>query len=742
MNEKDFMKKIFDDAQDITPPASLQPDAIEQMLLSEKQEKNAENETPALQEPEKTNRPQKSRTLFRSAVRWGSMAAVFALCLTVAWQAKQISDLRETEGNGEVAAADTFTAKEAARADTEPSADSAVRADTEPSADSDITWSGQDASSQKSAVTAEETKSGYLPPSDNFTYATDYQEIYRTLYDQIGSSFTAANGARGSIVYEEDAEAMPELSATMTADTAMYDTGTGKAAGDFSTTNLQELGVDEGDIVKTDGSWIYILRQNGSFAIVKADGDRLETVSVTGLNGPADASVQEMYLDGDTLAIITTEYSTTLENDSEVYYTSTSEQAVLRTYDISDRSAPALLGTVTQEGYYRDSRKNGSWIYLFTSYRPSISDTYEDSTIAPRINGKEAAASDFYIPDSLTDSTCLVISSVNTEQPSGITDTKILVSGASNFYVSTDNIYIANEMYRSSQARTEITKFHYENGCITGVAAGSVRGYLNNSFSMNEYDGKLRVVTTYYGDDLNIVRDLISEFTGEYYSQNWEEHNSLYVLDESLKQIGAVEGLAEGETIRSARFFGDICYFVTFRQTDPLFSVDLSDPSNPRVLGELKISGFSSYLHLYGENLLLGIGYEADENTGSVSGLKLSMFDISDPTSVTEVHRLVIPGITWCPAIEDYKSILVEPEKNLIGFYCDNRYMVFSYDPENGFVRELLYDFYEDMLASQAKYNTMRGLYIGDTFYLAGDTFVLPFDMNSNFEKKALLAIE
>src|SRR5699024_915075 len=97
---------------------------------------------------------------------------------------------------------------------------------------------------------------------------------------------------------------------------------------------------------------------------------------------------------------------------------------------------------------------------------------------------------------------------------------------------------------------------------------------------------------------------------------------------------------------------------------DPLFSVDLSDPANPRVLDSLKITGFSTYLHFYSDTLLLGLGYEADEETGVQTGLKLSMFDISDPAHITEVSRLVLDGITWCESLEDYKSILIDPEKN------------------------------------------------------------------------------
>ena len=139
--------------------------------------------------------------------------------------------------------------------------------------------------------------------------------------------------------------------------------------------------------------------------------------------------------------------------------------------------------------------------------------------------------------------------------------------------------------------------------------------------------------------------------------------------------------------------------------------------------------------------MLLGIGYEANEETGVVTGLKLSMFDISDPSNVTEVSRFVIPGITWCPAIESYKSILVDPEKNLIGFFCDNRYLLFSYDEEEGFQSKLVYDFYSDMLLDQVSYDTLRGLYIDNTFYIAGNTFVISFDMKKGFKKTNVLQI-
>ena len=680
MTEKDLLEKIKKDADSLTPPDSLSPDSIEKMVNSRRK---------------KTVKP-----IYRF-VRYGSIAAVFVLALAALLQLPRLT------GQPQKLSTDTLMENS--------SSDEAVL--------------------QENKTEALKTESY----TEAFTYAKDEKEIYKAIsdyYENYKYTYTTMDLA----VSPSSMDAAAEESAMDTGNSLARSYDTGKGTG-FSQTNIQEIGVDEGDIVKTDGTYIYILRKDLSFAIIKADKKSPETVSITSIDASSDAAIHEMYLDGTTLQIIISEYITSLDSEDDIYYTSSGRQAKLLTYDISDPASPVLAGTVTQDGSFETSRKNGSFVYLFTSYYPDIQDTYENSTIMPRINGTKAAAEDTYLPDSLNDSAYLVISSVDADDPSAVFDSKILVSGASMYYVSTGNIYIVNERYISNPVMTEITKFHYSDGEIVGVAAGSVKGYLNDSFSMNEYDGNLRVVTTYTGDEFNAIRDMASNFTGKYYEENWEEHNALYVLDKDMRQIGSLDGLADNETIRSARFFGDTGYFVTFRQTDPLFSVDLSDPSDPKILGELKVSGFSSYLHFYGENMLLGIGYEANEETGVVTGLKLSMFDISDPSNVTEVSRFVIPGITWCPAIESYKSILVDPDKNLIGFFCDNRYLLFSYDEEEGFQSKLVYDFYSDMLLDQVSYDTLRGLYIDNTFYIAGNTFVISFDMKKDFKKTNVLQI-
>ncbi len=585
---------------------------------------------------------------------------------------------------------------------------------------------------------------------DPFTYASSYEEIYEALLDlqaEKEARITAYNtmtvtvDAAASLQAAADTDWVAEEAAP-----ANETAGSGSSIS-FSETNVQEAGVDEGDIVKTDGTYIYILRSSGEFVILQAaqtdavfadeaDGSDAEGgepsviyLGTTKIESENDLTAKEMYVYGDTLNILTEEYSMTLEEEGDTYSPRSTRMTALYTYDISDRRAPVLTGQIWQEGWYADSRRAGDYIYLFSSWSPTIGSSLAESNIAPQLNGSSAEASCYYLPDTLTDEACLIISSVNIHAPSVFSDNKVLVSGADSFYVSQENIYILNNNYQNDNTLTEITKFSYLNGAIHGVAASYVTGYLNDSFSMNEYEGNLRVVTTYYGDDLSAAAAVT----------DWTEHSALYVLDESLNRIGLISDLAEGEKIRSARFLGNTGYFVTFRQTDPLFSVDLSDPEDPRILGELKISGFSSYLHFYGEDLLLGLGYEADETTGITTGLKLSMFDISDPSDVKEADKYVIPGITWCESLNNYKSILVDAEKNLIGFYCNDRYLLFSYDRETGFTQEMIYDFYTDQLAGQGSSASMRGLYINDTLFLAGSSFAISFDMANHFEKTQVL---
>ena len=760
MDEKKMLDLLRKQAEEIDPPESLSPDAIEQMLAKQKKEikeaepkeQKKEKEGQDMADQKKDTGKHRKKFPYRMIAELGSMAAIFVLGVTVYSQSRQITQLKqpsvtvqqpETETEkaevGEAKAEVDQTAEKAVKAEMEQTTEKAVKAETEQTTERAVkAETGSETEPAADATEASENATFMQESSnleDTLTYASGYQEIYDRLYELFQSN---------TILYDYDISdgGLDPRSVTYMAEESASDVSTAATEDrvDYSKTNIQEAGVDEGDIIKTDGTWIYILKQDGSFSIVRANDGAPKVESTTKLEktGLSNRELREMYLDGDRLIIVEEGICTALEKDNELYRTSTGYQTVLSVWDITDRTQPEQIGMLRQDGHYKDSRKNGDFVYLFTSYMPYIAETYEESTIVPRINGDEVAYNQFYLPEKPASENYLIISSMDITKPEEVKDQKVLVSGADSFYVSTENIYVTNENYNSGKDTvvTEIAKFHYKDGRITGVAAGAVKGYLNDSFSLNEYDGTLRVVSTYY-------------------DEMWEEWNALYILDEKLQQLSAIEDLAQGETIRSARFFGTTGYFVTFRQTDPLFSVDLSDPENPKVLGELKISGFSSYLHFYGENLLLGIGYEADENTGSTTGLKLSMFDISDPANVKEVSRTVLPGMTWCPAIEDYKSILVDPDKNLIGFYCDKRYFVYSYDETDGFTRKLLCDFYGDEflgvsdqseqgtsgIAATVDYGNMRGLYIGDYLYLAGNDFVAVYDMKDGFSMEKVMKV-
>lgn len=747
MNEEKLMELLRQDAETITPPEALQPDQIE-AALKKQAERNAAAETAsdsrnAAEEnaafpsdtdkrisarPSADGRKSKHLPFYRYLMRYGSLAAVLALSILAVHQAETIEKLQQrvpdspkavvldaqTEAPAEETGAAVSRVREAAPETTSGSETSTPNA--LPEAETDAKEKPEAAAAPEASAENERSEHGAdtaaVPEADPLSYAGSYEEIYDILYQRFGRLRDGLS--INTLEYAAEQE--------IAADTGFTQEATA-APSNFSDTNLMEAGVNEADIVKTDGRWIYILRRDLSFAIIRTESGSVSVESITKLPSTklSDVTVREMYLDGDQLTVIADGWQTSLEHDEDIYYTSTRQQTILSTFDISDRSHPVQTGTLVQDGTYADSRKVGSYVYVFTTYAPYLAETYDDSAVVPRINGEAVPAQQFYLPQIPASQNYLVIASVDLNTPEQVQDQKVLVSGADLFYVSQEHIYIANENYQVTPSVTEITKFHYADGQITGVAAGSVEGSLNNGFSMNEYEGCLRVVATSH-------------------DENWEEWNSLHILDESLQPLSSIEDLAEGETIQSARFLGDIGYFVTFRQTDPLFSVDLSDPEHPQILGELKISGFSSYLHFYGEDQLLGIGYEADEENGFVTGLKLSMFDISDPEQVVEKDRLVLSGITWCPSIDDYKSILVQPEKNLIGFFCDNRYLVYSYDEEHGFQQKLLYDFYSDGFFGSVSWDTMRGLYIEDCLYLAGDGFVVSFDMTEDFTKQEVLS--
>mgnify|MGYP004508563307 FL=1 len=558
-------------------------------------------------------------------------------------------------------------------------------------------------------VAEQDTESSVQPEevtaSGEFKQADSEEELYKTLQELEKQTGSYARG--GDIMLLEESAEIATMDAGA-ADTAANQKVTGEA--DYSQTNVREAGVDEGDVVKTDGSYLYILKSSGSVRIVDIRETKMKEVAEIQPE-KLNESIEDLYLDGDRLMLVTTGYESSMEEaESDMYTVNRYQYTALTVYDITEREHPEMTGRITQEGDYLQSRKNGDYVYLLTQYSPSLGDSFEDSSVMPLVNEQKLAISDVYLPDQTSQPDYLVASGINIQDPENVISSKAIVSGAADFYMSSDNLFICNNNWNDGKSSTEILRFACEDGEITAGAMCELPGFLNDTFSLDEYQGYLRVLLT---EDSN------------------GESNSLYILDADMQVTGAIRDLADGETIRSARFMGTMAYFVTFRQTDPLFCADLSDPDNPQILSELKLTGFSSYLHPYGDHLLLGVGYEAEEETGSQTGVKLSMFDISDPSQVEELDKYVIKGASYLPSDYNYKAILADGEKNLIGFVCDGEYLVFSYDEEKEFQNLLTYTMsdweYWDGDAS------CRGVYAGDEFYIVDQDEVLCFDMNRDF---------
>lgn len=497
---------------------------------------------------------------------------------------------------------------------------------------------------------------------------------------------------------------------------------------DYSRNNDQEEGVSEGNIFITDGSYLYVMTRpddvyagTRSVAIYAADKDKLTKcgeIAAEKVNDTDYVSYEAMYVSGNMLVLTGYAYIEDFSNGG-------GELSFGVFYDISDRTAPRYVSTVTQSGYYVSSRITDGILYLVSSYRPSANCQPDElEKYIPMYDGEIAGADNIYCPEYVNDRCYTVIGSVDLSSPAAYKDTEAVVLNSDNMYVSQNAIYFLS--YRSEYAwwniqpeedsqesknKSTLMKFAIDDGDIEFVGETKVCGSADSQFSFSEYNGYIRLVTTTY-DYADGVQSC-----------------GLYIFDENLKQVGSIDGLAEGESVKSVRFLGDMAYFVTFRNTDPLFAVDISQPDNPVMVGEIKLPGFSEYLHPYGEGKLLGLGYEADETNGRLQNVKLSMFDVSNPVEIKELDRVQLDSY-YSGAMYEHRAMLVNADRNLIGFVTEENiidtdetganitgrlaqvYRLYSYDENDGFVQhiECVLDLYS--------YDYPRAVYIGDYLYI------------------------
>lgn len=707
MNEQEILTQLRKAAEEIEIPEALKPEQIEKQLQEQKAKQQQENQH---------LEPKKSKKIIPWR-RLGSMVAVLALVVCSGIYIT-VTRFDKNSGTGQT--------------------DSIAMTDT-----------------QQTVGEADET--GYVDVAALGTMyhpASDYKEVYQTLlkgYQQnwiedLETSAETSEVASGAMNSGSDEYYYSDEAKYGSADADLPESS--KEGGkDYSTTNLQMEGVDESDIAKIDGSYIYTVEDKYIVITDIRDGKLEEVTRFLPKDCGAADRVMEIYVDGDQLILVVQGYETSLgesskagsdkensdkeSSDEEIAVSDASEDSAfcykmngksttqIQVYSIVDRRNPEFEGRLIQDGYYNTSRKIGDVVYLFTQYHMT-SDVVgyvekEYTSVIPKVNGEKVAAGEIYLPESSGESGILV-SSLDVNKPDKVLDSKLVISGYAQTYISKDALYLYEEDYDGAMI-TNIAKFALDEGRISGVAATAVRGYVRDTFAINASDGYLRVLTTDYSTE--------------------DEVNALYILDENLKLTGQLTGIAPGEEIYAARFMGNTGYFVTYRNTDPLFTVDLSDPAKPEIIGELKVTGFSEYLHFWDDTHLLGIGYESDEKTGNIENIKISMFNIENPGEVTEEAKLVLKDVDYSEALYDYKSVIISKDKNLIGLVCEDysgsgikqTYQIYSY--ENGAFKKQA----EIPGINGANYENVRGMYSGNVFYLWINDNITSYDMTDGFKK-------
>jgi len=441
---------------------------------------------------------------------------------------------------------------------------------------------------------------------------------------------------------------------------------------EYSGTNVQVAGVDEADLVKTDGEYLYVVSGNNVTILKAYPAEDAEILSQISLNG----TLRGVFINGNRLAVFGESYfyqpveayvteiiirlnETTISPAPQMLvspypFYSTSSETFVKVYDVSNRTNPILIRDVTTNGTYFSSRMIGDYVYAVTS-QPTL---WRDSgVILPMIislnETKIIQPTEIYysnVSDNSYEFTTIVAFNLklNETEPEHKT---FLLGSASCVYVSLNNIYITmqkQEFFETSWTETTpVYRVHIQDGEIECEAKGEVPGRVLNQFSMDEYGEYFRIATT----------------IGQTWSPDNPSRNNLYVLNMSLGIIGKLEGLALTEEIYSARFMGDKFYLVTFRQKDPFFVIDLSNPFEPKVLGYLIITGFSDYLHPYDENYIIGVGKEG-------SNVKLSLFDVTNVTAPAEKAKFIVEA-EWSDSTVlreegGHKAFLFDKSKQLL----------------------------------------------------------------------------
>lgn len=525
--------------------------------------------------------------------------------------------------------------------------------------------------------------------------SNDILEIYNE-YQELTGSFTSN---RDDIFLEDAAAESPENE---------------QGSDDYSETNVQVQGVDEMDNVITDGKYIYQMRNNQVLITLaytlSQESNVLSNYKVIEYideetSCPSGMYVTGLYVDDNYLVVVGSEYQyycnpikngedSTLDVYYYDYWYGYNNNVKIYVYDKNDDFA--LTGEYDLSGNLIGTRKIDDKIYVVTNswlplnnedividdYLPSYS-INEESNVAKY---EDIAYVKGIAPNSFTSFFAIDLENESVDME------VVLGDSGYNLYVSHNNIYLVGNIYyypaedqeestdtiNYYQPKTAIQKISINDSNLEYSNTGIVPGYTLNQFSMDESDGYLRIATTtgWWGEDIN---------------------NRLFILDENLEEVSRLENLGKPrETIRSVRFVGDYGYIVTFEQTDPFYVINLSDPENPLIEGELEIPGFSTYLQALNDQFMLGIGF--GDSNGGTNGLKISIYDISDKTNPQEFDVVIFDyadfGWGWSSATYNHKDLLVSLSKGIIAL----PFSTYDWSQESGYVYNsgiLVYQFDE-----------------------------------------------
>ncbi len=588
---------------------------------------------------------------------------------------------------------------------------------------------------------------------------TYFKDIYRTTL-QYSSDADGYNFGLGSIL---NSFASKDQAAENSVQTAPSDSGGSSASadeeslelqntssGNHSTTNTQVEGVDEADLIKTDGKYIYYLRSSRDDIVITNCEKPDEMVIVSRIEFKSEnlnIEPVEMFLYGDMLAVVLKE---TAEYETENTIVATSGvtcdccclalkfDTIIKIYNISDKEDPEEILSHKITGDYVSSRITDGKLITVTRFDiPYSSVRAEDFDSACKVvkdicvpeysvNGgemKRIPSERIKLFDINKPATYTVTSIISLDDTNAEPEMNAFLGAVSEIYCTAEEIFIAENLFsywsqneektvedalgKKFTTATRIHKMNITDEGVEYITAATVGGLCINQFSMDKHGEYFRIATNG------------SEYRGGFSS------TMVYVIDKDMKIVGFLGGIAEGEDMKAARFMGDVLYLVTFMQTDPLFVVDLSVPEKPEIKGELKIPGFSTYLHPIGNGLVIGLGVGGTQN-GTDGTAKISLFDVSDPCNPKELDNYTTN--TQAEFVYSHRAF-VRIDENTFAMplnygYREDNLLVFSVE-NSSIIIDGMYDYYY----GNSTYNAARCAFINESLFTVNPTGIISYSL-------------